>query len=150
MCSSLQEEVKKLQGLVATCMSEQESLRSENARLTLLVQELEDKLQAVVQVGMKCRATPLSLHCPSWKCDVLFVFQQGETVSKHGEIIQMLQRQVIAVAWTVISASFYCLHIMRRAYLKRAHGLHTEQLPALTVAISVLDCLTIATTPTSP
>ncbi|XP_040268296.1 serine/threonine-protein kinase Nek9 isoform X1 [Bufo bufo] len=68
VCSALQEEVKRLQGLVITCMSEQESLRRDNARLTVLVQELEDKLQAVMQ--------------------------QGLAVSKQGETIQVLQRQV--------------------------------------------------------
>ncbi|XP_075704629.1 serine/threonine-protein kinase Nek9 isoform X2 [Rhinoderma darwinii] len=67
VCSSLQEEVKRLQGLVASCVSEQEGLHRENARLRALVQELEEKLQAAVQ---------------------------GQTVTKQGETIQVLQRQV--------------------------------------------------------
>ncbi|XP_066463760.1 serine/threonine-protein kinase Nek9 isoform X2 [Eleutherodactylus coqui] len=78
MCNALQEEVKRLQGLVATCMSEQEALRRENAQLTVLVQELEDKLQAVVQ---------------------------GQTFSKQGETIQMLQRQVALFMKGASSAS---------------------------------------------
>ncbi|XP_069807177.1 serine/threonine-protein kinase Nek9 isoform X2 [Dendropsophus ebraccatus] len=67
VCSALQEEVRRLQGLVAACMSEQESLRRDNARLVLQVQELEEKL----------------------------LLQQGQTVSKQGEAIQVLQRQVV-------------------------------------------------------
>lgn len=67
-CTALQEEVQRLQALVSSCMSEQENLRRENARLTLRVQELEDKLQLLTQ--------------------------QGQSVSQHGEAIQTLQRQV--------------------------------------------------------
>ncbi|XP_056408825.1 serine/threonine-protein kinase Nek9 isoform X2 [Hyla sarda] len=67
VCNALQEEVRRLQALVGTCMSEQESLRRDNTRLTLQVQELEEKLQALVQ---------------------------GQMVSKQGEVIQVLQRQV--------------------------------------------------------
>ncbi|KAM4012351.1 serine/threonine-protein kinase Nek9 [Anomaloglossus baeobatrachus] len=68
VCSSLQEEVKRLQGLVSACMSEQESLRSENARLAVQVQELQDRLQAALQ--------------------------EGQAARKQGEMIQVLQKQV--------------------------------------------------------
>ncbi|XP_075048166.1 serine/threonine-protein kinase Nek9 isoform X4 [Mixophyes fleayi] len=67
-CSTLQDEVRRLQGVVSSYVSEQENLRRENARLTIQVQELGDKLQTMVQ--------------------------QNQTVSKHGEAIQVLQRQV--------------------------------------------------------
>ncbi|XP_075048164.1 serine/threonine-protein kinase Nek9 isoform X2 [Mixophyes fleayi] len=66
-CSTLQDEVRRLQGVVSSYVSEQENLRRENARLTIQVQELGDKLQTMVQ---------------------------NQTVSKHGEAIQVLQRQV--------------------------------------------------------
>ncbi|KAG8562098.1 hypothetical protein GDO81_015589 [Engystomops pustulosus] len=79
VCSTLQEEIKKLQGLVATCMSEQESLRRENARLIVQVQELDDKLQAVVQ--------------------------QGQIVAKQGETIQVLQKQVALCMKTASSSA---------------------------------------------
>ncbi|XP_069592367.1 serine/threonine-protein kinase Nek9 isoform X2 [Ranitomeya imitator] len=68
VCSSLQEEVKRLQGLVSAFMSEQESLRRDNARLAVQVQSLEERLQTA--------------------------FQEGQTVSKQGEMIHVLQRQV--------------------------------------------------------
>ncbi|XP_072284239.1 serine/threonine-protein kinase Nek9 isoform X1 [Pyxicephalus adspersus] len=67
-CNALREEVQRLQNLVSSCMGEQENLRRENTRLTLRVQELEDKLQLTMQ--------------------------QEQTVSQHGEAIQTLQRQV--------------------------------------------------------
>ncbi|XP_063804360.1 serine/threonine-protein kinase Nek9 isoform X3 [Pseudophryne corroboree] len=67
VCSALQEEVRRLQGIVLSCVSEQENLRRENASLTVQVQELGDKLQTVVQ---------------------------GQALTKQGEAIQVLQRQV--------------------------------------------------------
>ncbi|XP_040189320.1 serine/threonine-protein kinase Nek9 isoform X3 [Rana temporaria] len=71
-CNALQEEVQRLQTLVSSCKSEQENLRRENTQLTLRVQELEDKLQVLMQ--------------------------QGQTVSHHGEVIQNLQKQVALCA----------------------------------------------------
>ncbi|PIO26975.1 Serine/threonine-protein kinase Nek9 [Aquarana catesbeiana] len=78
-CSALQEEVQRLQTLVSSCKSEQENLRRENTQLTLRVQELEDKLQVLMQ--------------------------QGQTVSHHGEVIQTLQRQVALCAKGLSSAA---------------------------------------------
>ncbi|XP_072284243.1 serine/threonine-protein kinase Nek9 isoform X5 [Pyxicephalus adspersus] len=51
-CNALREEVQRLQNLVSSCMGEQENLRRENTRLTLRVQELEDKLQLTMQVAL--------------------------------------------------------------------------------------------------
>ncbi|CAH2328938.1 Serine threonine- kinase Nek9 [Pelobates cultripes] len=73
-CSSLQAEVERLQNVVSSCMSAQEELRRENARLAMEVQKLNDKLQGVTQ--------------------------QSQILSKHGEAIQQLQRQVTCLKGT--------------------------------------------------
>ncbi|KAM4690321.1 serine/threonine-protein kinase Nek9 isoform 2-T2 [Rhinophrynus dorsalis] len=67
-CSSMQEELRRLQDLVSSCLSEQEQLRRENSSLSLQVQELSDKLQGATQLN--------------------------QVLSRHGEAIHQLQRQV--------------------------------------------------------
>ncbi|XP_053553129.1 serine/threonine-protein kinase Nek9 [Bombina bombina] len=67
-CSSLQLEVQSLRDLVSHCMSEQEALRKENTRLTAAVQELNAKFLGAMHLN--------------------------QMLSKQGEAIQLLQRQV--------------------------------------------------------
>ncbi|XP_012823574.1 serine/threonine-protein kinase Nek9 isoform X2 [Xenopus tropicalis] len=71
-CSTLQEEVRKLQDVVSTYRSEQELLCRENSRLALEVQELNAKLQSAMQMN--------------------------QVVNKHGEAIHQLQKQ-LALYW---------------------------------------------------
>ncbi|OCT68162.1 hypothetical protein XELAEV_18039458mg [Xenopus laevis] len=67
-CSTLQEEVRKLQDLVSTYRHEQELLCRENSRLALEVQELNGKLQSAMQMN--------------------------QVVNKHGEAIHQIQKQL--------------------------------------------------------
>ncbi|KAM9294341.1 serine/threonine-protein kinase Nek9 [Gastrophryne carolinensis] len=67
-CSTLREEVHRLQDLMSSCMSEQQNLRQENIQLKQQVQKLEERVQE------------LSQH--------------NQVVSRQGEAIQTLQRQV--------------------------------------------------------
>lgn len=53
MCSTLQGEVERLQGLVLKCLAEQQELQQENVQIFTQLQKLNKKLEGGQQVSIK-------------------------------------------------------------------------------------------------
>lgn len=57
VCSTLQGEVERLQGLVLKCLAEQQKLQQENLQIFTQLQKLNKKLEGGQQVGMHSKGT---------------------------------------------------------------------------------------------